>query len=206
MHTNDSPEGNSYGKQEAHRSGPSSFGMHDTDFVFEKLDLKPGGVFLDLGCGPGDYAMYASLIVGETGMVYAIDKWERMVTGICTEAAMMGYANVCSVLADICAPLPLGDASVDVCLFATVMHTLNMARDGSAVFGEVRRVLKPAGRLAIINCKKEDQPFGPPIEKRFSPQETEKLVVPCGFRTLEQVDLGYNYLIQFRIDESRQNH
>ena len=91
-------------------------------------------------------------------------------------------------------------------LFATVMHTLNMARDGSAVFGEVRRVLKPAGRLAIINCKKEDQPFGPPIEKRFSPQETEKLVVPCGFRTLEQVDLGYNYLIQFRIDESRQNH
>jgi len=70
----------------------------------------------------------------------------------------------------------------------------------------VRRVLKPAGRLAIINCKKEAQPFGPPIEKRFSPRETEKLVVPCGFRTLEQVDLGYNYLIQFRIDESRQNH
>lgn len=111
---------------------------------------------------------------------------------------MMGYANVCSMLADICGPLPLGDASVDVCLMATVLHTLDMARDGNAVLGEVRRVLKPTGRLAIINCKKETQPFGPPLEKRFSPLETEKLVMPCGFRTLEQVDLGFNYLIQFR--------
>lgn len=205
MRKNDSPEGKGREKQETHRSGPSSFGMHDTDFVFEKLALKTGDVFLDLGCGPGDYAIYASLIVGESGMVYAIDKWERMVTGICTEAAMMGYANVCSLLADICAPLPLGDKSVDVCLLATVMHTLNMARDGGTVFDEVRRVLKPDGRLAIINCKKEAQPFGPPIEKRFSLRETEDIVSPCGFHTLEQVDLGYNYLVLFRIDESRHN-
>lgn len=202
MHISGSKEGNGCERQGRQRSGPSSFRMHDTDLVFKKLALKPGDVFLDLGCGPGDYAMYASLIVGQSGMVYAVDKWERMVTGICTEAAMMGYTNVCSIMADICNPLPLGDASVDVCLLATVLHTLNIPRDGDAIFGEVRRVLNPAGRLAIINCKKEAQPFGPPLEKRFSPQETENVVVPCGFHTLELVDLGFNYLIQFRINEN----
>jgi len=38
----------------AHRRirGPSSFHMHDPEIVFDDLALKPGDVFLDLGCGP----------------------------------------------------------------------------------------------------------------------------------------------------------
>ena len=181
------------------RSGPSSFGMHDADLVFKELSLKPGDVFLDLGCGPGDYALYASLVLGETGRVYALDKWEKMITGIGTCVADMGYRNISAMRADICSPLPLADHCVDVCLLAAVMHTLNLSRDGDGLFMEIRRVLKPGGRLAIINCKKEEQPFGPPLKKRFSFQQTEDLVRPFGFQRLDLVDLGYNYMIQFVI-------
>jgi ubiquinone/menaquinone biosynthesis C-methylase UbiE len=183
--------------RKGHCHGPSSFGMHDADLVFRELALKPGDVFIDLGCGPGDYALYASLLVEETGRVYALDKWKRMVTGIGTQAAAMGYGNIKTKIADICAPLPLADDCADVCLVATVFHTLDMRREGAGMFKEIRRVLKESARLAVINCKKEEQPFGPPLEKRFSPQETEDIVSPYGFQKINLIDLGFNYLIQF---------
>jgi ubiquinone/menaquinone biosynthesis C-methylase UbiE len=171
--------------------------MHDVDLVFSSLSLKAGDVFLDMGCGPGDYVLHASHLVGETGRVYALDKWESMIAGISTQAAALGYGNITAKVADICAPLPLADGCVDVCLVATVLHALDIKRHGDVMFNEIRRVLMGKGRLAIINCKKEEQPFGPPLEKRFSPQQTEDIVRSYGFKKNSLIDLGYNYLIQF---------
>ena len=179
--------------------GPSSFFMHNPDSVFTELELKPGDTFLDVGCGPGEYALYASKEVGPSGVVYALDKWQRMIEILTEEATSQGLENIKTVLCDIIGRLPLKDKCVDVCLIATVLHSLNLARDGKTLFSEIHRVLKPHGRLAIINCKKEDQPFGPPKHKRLSPQQTEALITPHGFTKLSLIDLGYNYMIQFSV-------
>ena len=60
----------------------SSLWMHEPDGIFSALELERGDRFLDLGCGPGDYAVHASSIVGDSGLVYALDKRENMVAGI----------------------------------------------------------------------------------------------------------------------------
>ena len=65
------------------------------------------------------------------------------------------------------------------------------------VLNEVRRALKSDGRLAIIECKKQDQPFDPPKYMHLSPEEIEGLTESCGFEIIGFTDLGYNYLIQF---------
>jgi hypothetical protein len=57
--------------------------------------------------------------------------------------------------------------------------------------------LKPGGRLAIIECKKEEQPFGPTFPIRLSPEELESSIARYGFERPELVDLGYNYMIIF---------
>jgi len=41
---------------------------------------------------------------------------------------------------------------------------------------EVKHLLKPDGQLAIVEIKKEETPFGPPIEIRFSPEELKKTI------------------------------
>lgn len=79
-----------------------------------------------------------------------------------------------------------------------MLHSLNLADVESTLFSEIGRVLKPEGRLAIIECKKEDQPCGPPIDMRISAEELERTITKHGFRKLSLCDLGYNYLIQFR--------
>lgn len=171
--------------------------MQDPHLVFSALRLRAGDTFLDMGCGPGDYAIQASKIVGDSGRVYALDKSRYLIDTLAQEADSQGLRNIKTIVCDITEPLPIEDKCIEVCLLATVLHTLNMARDGPNILTEIRRVLQPESRLAILNCKKEDQSFGPPIEIRWSPEEVDGFLTHHGYRMVDYVDLGYNYMLQF---------
>lgn len=185
-----------HGHGHGDRRGPSSFGMHDPEQVFRELRLKAGDVFLDMGCGRGDYAMRAAREVGDSGAVYALDIGKETVDGLTEEAGARGLKNIRAMVANIAGPLPVEDSYVDVCFLATVLHAVNKA-DYAKIFAEIRRVLKPGGRVAIIECKKEDMPFGPPTHMRLSPEEIEHFLMSFGFEKVNLIDLGYNYMIQF---------
>jgi ubiquinone/menaquinone biosynthesis C-methylase UbiE len=173
--------------------------MHDSELVFDKLSLRKGDIFLDVGCGAGDYSIYASKIVGDSGVVYALDIWEDLLSSLNEEAVLKGLKNIKTMVSDVNSSLPIEDHSVDVCFIATVLHSLEIDKDGEKIFKEIYRILKPQGRLAIIECKKEDLPFGPPKHRRHSAEELEEVVRVYGFKKTEYVDLGYNYLIEFRV-------
>ena len=88
--------------------------------------------------------------------------------------------------------------SVDVGLMATVLHDLVEAGTAAGALAEVARVIKPGGRLAIVEFDKIDGPPGPPRHIRLDPAEVEALVAPYGFARQQTVKLGpYNYLITF---------
>ena len=184
-------------EQTRHKQGPSSFWMHDPKKVFFSLALRKGDYFLDLGCGPGNYSIEASGIVGTSGAVYAVDRDKIMVKELETIAYQKGIPNINTVQTDITKSLPVTDNSIDLCFISTVLHIPYVSKNISALFNEVCRVLKPGKRLAIIECKKEEMPFGPPLDMRLSPADIENLIQEYGFKKLSMVDLGYNYLIQF---------
>ena len=183
--------------QKGQRRGESSFWMHDPEVVFDALALRRGDSFLDMGCGPGDYSMKASEMVGDSGIVYSLDRWVEGIDELEEMAASQGIENIRAMASDITERLPIKDESVDLCFVSTVLHSLDLADVGEALFGEVRRVLKPGGRVAIIECKKEEQPFGPPLSMRLSPEEIESSITRYGFERAGLVDLGYNYMIIF---------
>lgn len=188
---------NSFGEKGHRRCGPSSYAMHNSKQVFDELKLQTGDVFLDLGCGAGDYSIQASKIVGNSGMVYALDLWQEMLDGLAEDAVSMGLNNLQTKRADLNNRLPIETQSADICFLATVLHVMDLNKAGSVLFNEIDRVLKPKGRLAIIECKKEERPFGPPMHMRNAPEVLEAIVTQYGFKKHTEADLGYNYMMQF---------
>ncbi|AEB67716.1 MAG: S-adenosyl-L-methionine-binding protein [Methanosaeta sp. PtaU1.Bin060] len=198
MDATDTTCGRQCDRPNRHKKGKSSFWMQDPDLVFGGLDLQRGDCFLDLGSGPGDYSIRASRLIGDTGRAYALDKNQDAIVDLRDKVVSEGLKNIKAEVCDISGPLPVKDSCVDICFISTVLHSLNLADVESTLFSEIGRVLKPEGRLAIIECKKEDQPCGPPIDMRISAEELERTITKHGFRKLSLCDLGYNYLIQFR--------
>lgn len=179
-------------------AGKSSFDLVDPQKVFAPLNLRRGSVILDLGCGPGDYALYVARLIGDTGLVWAVDAWEEGIERLRERLRKEGPGNVRPLLADA-AHLPVAEDSVDAVLMATVLHDLVEAGKGEAVLEEVRRVLRADGPLAIIEFDPVPGPPGPPIAVRLAPEAVERLTVPYGFRKEHSSRVGpYNYLIVFR--------
>ncbi|MDD4835979.1 MAG: methyltransferase domain-containing protein [Dethiosulfovibrio sp.] len=175
--------------------------MQDPALVFEKLDLREGDTFLDLGCGAGDYSLHAAGIVGESGRVFAVDLWEEMLDKIRDDAMARGIHNVYPVISDIQNKIEAPDKSADICLISHVLHSMDFPAKADRLFGEVRRVLKAGGKLAIVECKKEKSSFGPPIELRISPEELERHANKFKFNKTGRDDLGLNYILIFNLNQ-----
>lgn len=171
--------------------------MQDPAIIFRELNLQPGDVFLDLGCGTGDYSIRAAEEVGKGGVVLATDVRTDLLDRLAERAKKAGLNTIRTVAGDIRNPLPFGDASVDVCFISTVLHATDLQTIETVLFPEIRRIVKPAGRLAVVECKKEEMPFGPPLYMRISPDELERHVSLYGFEKTGLVDLGYNYMMMF---------
>jgi ubiquinone/menaquinone biosynthesis C-methylase UbiE len=188
-----------HGGIERQKQGVSSFALHDSELAFREMKLKEGDSFLDIGCGPGDYAVRASAIVGDSGTVYALDRWKELIDKLKEKADSQGLRNIRAMVSDITCSLPVKDSSIDVCFIATVLHGFDFARDGEALFSEIRRVLKPGGRVAVVEFKKEEMDFGPPVDIRLSPKDVEDLLTPYGFQKRSVTDLGCSYMIQLSL-------
>jgi ubiquinone/menaquinone biosynthesis C-methylase UbiE len=179
-------------------AGWSSFGLIDAGRIFDVLGLKRGSTFLDIACGRGDYAIAASRIIGDEGLVYAVDLGERGIAALAKRCSAEGIKSVKAIVADVGKHIPIEDETVDACLMATALHDLVQARDAEGALREARRVLESQGSLAIVEFKKIEGPPGPPIHIRLAPEEVETMVVPHGFGKGRVVEVGpHNYLITF---------
>jgi ubiquinone/menaquinone biosynthesis C-methylase UbiE len=179
-------------------AGKSSFDLIEPEKLLAELQLPKDITFLDLGCGAGNYTLAVAEVLGKHGVVVALDLWQPGLDALEERAAAAGRRTIRALLADASKIIPLGDASVDVCLMATVLHDLVEYAAAAGALKEVHRVLKPAGTLAIVEFDKvEDQP-GPPLRIRLTPEEVEELVAPYGFQKTRTARVGpYNYLILF---------
>lgn len=100
---------------------------------------QPTDVLLDLACGP---ARLASELARRARMVLGVDLAERMVRHACAKAP----ANAQFAVGDA-ESLPCGDATFTL---VTWSYSLANFSHPAHLLAEVRRVLRPAGRLAVI--------------------------------------------------------
>jgi len=180
-------------------AGKSSFELIDSAKFFRELDLRKGITFLDVACGRGTYSLAVSEIIGLDGRVDAVDLWEEGILSLKSKTAAKGIQNITALVCDVSQNIPVEDASVDVCLMATVLHDFIGDHIERAVMQEIVRVMKPEGTLAILEYKKIDGPPGPPKSVRLSPQEVDKFLSPYSFKQLRVTEVGPDHYLQIFI-------
>lgn len=106
--------------------------------AIEALAIAPGTVVLDLGCGTGDLAREAA---HAGARVIGLD----FSAGMLRELQRRGIE--CALVRADALALPLGDRSCDAIVTGFALRNFTNL---SSVFGECARVMKPGGRIALL--------------------------------------------------------
>ena len=163
------------------------------------IGLSAGQVVLDAGSGNGHFSKAASAMVGNKGTVWALDADQPSLDQLTRDIFTNGLKNIRPLLADLAEPLPVKAGSVDLCLLVNVLHGLAWDRTAAGALGEIARVLKASGRLAVVEFKKMEMDFGPPLEVRLDPGAVEALAAPAGLKKERTFEAGqYSYAVIFR--------
>ena len=111
--------------------------------VREALGAAPGERIMDVGCGPGFFCAELADEVSESGVVLGLDTSPAMLT--LAKARCARHPNVQLREADA-GSLPAEDGSFDAALCVQV---LEYVPDATAALSEMRRVLRPGGRIVV---------------------------------------------------------
>jgi len=111
----------------------------------EILDAKAGERILEVGPGTGYYTLDVAEWVGDDGTVEIFDIQQEMLDHTMRRAEERGFTNVKPMQGDARA-MPYGNASFDASYLTTVLGEIP---DQDAALRELKRVLKPGGRLVV---------------------------------------------------------
>ena len=165
---------------------------HDPETTLKGVGLRPGMVFMDIGCGYGFFAIPAAELVGEKGRVYAVDIDDSAIDRLKRKAAEKGLRNVTATVG-AAEETVFCDECADMVFYSIVLHDF---RDPAKVLRNAKKMLKPSGTLVNLDWKKKPMLFGPPVHIRFSEEQASNLIKQAGFRIESVRDAGrYHYII-----------
>ena len=170
------------------------------DRTIEMAGIAPSEDVLEVGCGTGEVAMRAKVRAGATGAVAGIDPAPEMIAMAREKAAQAGLDIDYRVAA--AEALPFVGGTFDVVVSSLMLHHLPEDLKPRAL-AEIRRVLKPGGRLVIVDFKQPTSRLGRlapvwllhrSVEQHSSLQNLPTLLTATGFAAIESRDTGIAYL------------
>ncbi|WP_295722281.1 class I SAM-dependent methyltransferase [uncultured Methanobrevibacter sp.] len=164
--------------------GRSSETFLDAREIINSLDLKGDEVFMDAGCGDGHAAIEALDILDDNALVYGVDIYEPSIEDLKKYKNENNIENLIPLVGDLTQHVDVADSSIDVILMINVFHGFKGIQKLDEVVEELKRMIKPDGKIAIMDYKKQEAKHGPSITVRSSAEELENLFKNHGLKLL----------------------
>jgi len=129
--------------------------------LLKAAGLKPGQKVLEGGCGPGFFTMPAARIVGEEGVVYAVDVHPPAIERVKEKIEIEGIKNAKPILANA-SDTGLPDQSIDL---AFIFGLRYIAGGLENVITEIHRILKPRDVLSFEKTRESAKKLIVEVEK-----------------------------------------
>lgn len=181
----------------AHKFNPASKQKLDNEWrrenlppeeTLRKLGLEPTDTFADIGCGIGYFTIPAAKMIGQNN-TYALDTSPEMLEEVGLRGAAAGLENIRIILTDEY-DLKLEDASVSFALLVNVLHEVD---EPQRFLGEILRILKPGGKLAMIDWEKKVTEMGPPVDHRIAAETVIEMMSKQQCPCLTQMNFTENF-------------
>lgn len=161
-------------------------GNHSPPHLLELLEPRPGERLLEIGPGVGVHSVPVASAVGPAGVLDVVDVQPAMLADVVQRAKGAGVGNIRPHLADARC-LPFRDASFDA---AYLVGVLGEVADEMAALRELRRVVKPSGRIVVGEVA-----FDPDFVPFASLQS---LAAAAGFAFERRIGSSLSFLARFR--------
>jgi ubiquinone/menaquinone biosynthesis C-methylase UbiE len=154
--------------------------------LVEALDPRPTDRILEVGPGTGAYTFEVAEALETEGALDVLDIQQEMLDHVLREARRRGLGNIRATLADA-ERLPYEDDTFDR---AYVINVLGEIPDRARALRELRRVLKPGGRLVLA-------------ENAYDPhwitfRTLKRLAADAGFQSVGHSGMPLSYYASFR--------
>ncbi len=171
--------------------------MDPTQILKETVHLDYGSKVADLGCGAMAYfTLAASKIVGNNGLVYAVDIQKEVLSSVESKAKLEGLPNIKTVWSDL--EIPGATKVPEGMNFCFLVTTLFQNSNHLQMMRESVRLLEQGGKLLIIEWLPQQTAIGPDVSKRIDADIIKKHAEELGLSLDKEFSAGpYHYGLIF---------
>ena len=164
----------------------------DPEKNIKQFDLREGQHVADLGAGTGACVLAAARAVGSQGKVYALEVQRELLSRIKDEALKNHLGNVEVIWADIekVGGTKLRNYAVDAAIVSNVLFQIE---DRENFIKEIKRILKPGGRVLIVDWSDSFGGLGPQSSAVIPPEKARALFESAGFKFEQVIDAGAHH-------------
>jgi len=168
----------------------------DPKKIIEQCGIQAGQDIAEFGSGSGSYSMASSRALMSTGRVFAVDVQKDLLTKLKNNATRDGLYNIQVIWGNIekLGGTKLRDLSIDIVFLCNVMFQVE---DKASTIKEVKRVLKPGGRVVVVDWTDSFGGIGPTKESVFGEAMASELFEKNGFHFDREIEAGshhYGYI------------
>lgn len=164
----------------------------DPEQNIAQFQLLPGQKVADLGAGSGFYALAAAKAVGEKGRVYAVDVQKEILARVKNDAAKAQLFNVDVIWGDLesIGGTHIHDGIIDAAIVSNILFQLT---DRTTFMNELRRILRPNGRVLVVDWSESYGGMGPSKEMTISENDAKMLFEQNGFLVDRAIPAGASH-------------
>ena len=114
----------------------------------KRVKIKKDDKILDFGCNTGNYSIPASILTGDNGVVFAVDKDDAVLRTVAEKAELMYLANIKTMNMNEELKFDFADDFFDVVMLYDILHYFNI-EERKLLYHEILRILKTESILSV---------------------------------------------------------